>query len=498
MEKESKPQKRIAGTDKLSACFPHRVIKALISVAENRSIEIYLVGGTVRDWLLGKQPKDLDIAVADSAEGVCRELMRELQGGTYVQLGTGDEEAARVVWRGLDVDVSSFRGNAGSIEDDLVLRDFSVNGMAVALTALTKEQGREAIIDPHRGLADLENRIIHHFPQAFENDPLRLVRAFRFMTTLGFEICEETKITIAENADAITTVAAERVHYELDRIMWSSDSNDAFWEMHQAGLLQYIVPELYEGSGVEQPGFHHLDVFHHNFQALCEMEQLLKKPEEIYPHCASDILQYLEDSRVRVCLKWAALLHDVGKPAAQSESTAQSRITFYGHDEIGKKQFQEFARRLKWSNEDRERTGRLIAMHMHPFHLCTVQRQKKISARAALKLCKKAGGDLPGLFLLAMSDSLASLGELKPEDIEEELVRLYGDVADIYAEYILPALSAPPLLNGKDLIHEFGLVPGPKFSEILDELQSLQVEGQVTSRDDALAWVSEYIGIRQQ
>ncbi len=497
MEKESKLHERMESIGNLSASFPDIVIEALISVARNRSTEIYCVGGTVRDWLLGKQPNDLDLTVSRDAELFCRELMRELRGGTYVQLGTEEEEAARVVWNGLDIDISSFRGNTITIEDDLALRDFSINGLAVGLTALADGVGAKAIIDPMRGLADLQSGSLHHFPKAFEDDPLRLVRAFRFMATLGFEICEETKSAIAENAEAITTVAAERVHYELDKIMLSSESSNVLWAMHKTGLLKHIIPELYEGSGVEQPGFHHLDVFHHNFQALREMERLLKQPSVIYSHCANEITQYLECDRVRVCLKWAALLHDVGKPAAQGESVDESRVTFYGHDEIGKKQFEGFARRLKWSNEDRDRAAGLIAMHMHPFHLCTVQRQKKISPRAALKLCRKAGEDLHGVFLLAMSDSLASLGELKPEDIEEELVHLYRDVTDIYREHILPALSGPPLLGGSDLIREFGLTPGPIFSEILDELQSLQVEGQVNTRDDALAWVEKFLS-RQQ
>ena len=487
-------REQLAGIHRLPDCFPKELMKSLVKVAQKRGTRLYIVGGTVRDWLLGRISHDLDLTVPRKAEDFCRDLIGELGGGTFVQLGTAEEEAARVVWRGLDVDVSAFRGGAEKLTEDLGLRDFSINGLAVDLAALLGGREYAGLIDPMGGLHDLEGGVLRHCPDAFTADPLRLLRAYRFMATLDFTLDGATRKAINDEAGAIVKVAAERVRYELDLIMQTERSAEVLWQMHEAGLLRHILPELYAGWGVEQPEFHHLDVFHHSFQALRELEQLLDAAETVYPGSAEEIAAYLGGNHIQSCLKWAALLHDIGKPATMGQAAGDGgRVTFYGHDEIGRKLFDGSARRLKWSNEERERTGSLIAMHMHPFHLCNVRREQGLSIRAAMKLCRRAGENLPGLFLLAMSDSLASRGRLKPEKMEDELVELYREVAVINAERIRPALCGPPLLGGRDLIDHFRLEPGPIFSLILKELQAVQIEGEVTTREEALVWVDEFV-----
>ena len=163
---------------------------------------------------------------------------------------------------------------------------------------------------------------------------------------------------------------------------------------------------------------------------------------------------------------------------------------------MGKDLFKRFADRLKWSKVDTELTGGLIGMHMHPFHLCNVQREEGITRRAALKLCRRAEKELAGLFLLAMSDSLGSSGEQKPERMEEELVSLFDTVLKIYDENIEPVLHGPRLVTRKDLIDKFALVPGPFFSEILSELETARVEGIVMDRQAALEWVDVFVKMR--
>lgn len=494
MEIERKDQTRLGGSAPLTSCFPAGMIEAVVSVAERDDREVYLVGGTVRDWLMGREPGDLDLAVDTKSHEFCRSLIRELGGGAFVQLGTGEEEAARVVWKGIDIDISSFRGTALTIEGDLVLRDFTVNSMAVNLMSCLRSGNGAAVIDPLSGRNDLRAGVIRHCSHAFEDDPLRLLRAFRFAATLGFEILNETKDAIRKRAQEITRPASERVRYELDLIMESSRAHDTFWAMHESGILNFLFPVLYEGAEVKQPGFHHLDVFQHNFKTLRELERIVADPLLAYPGHGKEMGEYLAAGHNRRCLKWAALFHDIGKPETQDDSEKDNwRVTFFGHDERGRELFEELARHLRWSNEDRALTGSHIAMHMHPFHLCTVRNMSGLTRRAALKLCRKAGEHLPGLFLLAMADSLASRGELKPENMEQELVDLYEEILSIYDSHIRPALSGPPLLGGKDLIDEFQLTPGPVFSVILRELQALQVEGAVSSREGAVEWVTAFL-----
>lgn len=487
---------RVPEVSRLAARFPKKLLAAVRTVGRRLGSKCYLVGGTVRDWLLDRPPHDLDLVIAEGAVRFCRELIGELGGGAFVLLGTDEEEAGRVVWQGIDIDISVFRGGAVTLAADLALRDFTVNSIAVPLEALFSA-AEPRLIDPLRGMEDLNSRLLRHDPGAFEADPLRLVRTFRFMATLSFQPVAGTLAEVRRLAGTIKQVAAERVSHELDCIMASEAAADSLWQMHECGLLGSLFPELYAGYGVEQPSFHHLDVFHHNFQALREMEKLLAGPEKFFGPLALELRDYLMLPRSVIRLKWAALFHDVAKPEAQGESEKEpGRVTFYRHDDLGGERVEIIGRRLKWSNSDREQVSRLVTMHMHPFHLANVRRTGEISARAALKLWRRAGELLAGLFLLAMADSLAGQGELKPETMEEELVALFGEVLAPQRERIGPALAGPPLVNGRDLIDHFGLEPGPVF-EILDELLALQVEGSVCSRDAAFAWVERYISDRR-
>jgi poly(A) polymerase len=492
MKKESAVP--LAGLSRLLDLYPPEIGPALANLARQTGMEIFLVGGTVRDYLLGLAPGDLDLAVTCDAAACCRHLIGTLGGGAFVDLGGTGEDVARVVYRGLTIDIAGFRGDSQTIVEDLRQRDYTVNAMAVPFSALSGGSGQIPLLDPLGGLGDLGRGELRCCPGAFIADPLRMLRGFRLAATLGFSLCPETLVEIGRNAEYIGQPAAERINHELDLIMESNRAFSTLKAMHGTGLLCRIVPELCAGVGVQQPEFHHLDVFHHSLQALAEIEEIIEQPDRYYPSCGDELRRYLEKAAVRRCLKWAALLHDIGKPVTREiQKDGQGRVTFYGHDEAGRNIFEDFAERLKWSNEDRERTGGLIAMHMHPFHLCNVQRIEPLSKRAILKLCRRAGDDLCGLFLLAMADSLASRGEKKPEEMEAELADLLRLVLGVYERDIRPVVSGPPLLNGRDLIETLHLQPGPIFSVILRELEALRVEGEINSRDEALAWVTIFM-----
>lgn len=462
--------------------------------AGKKDIRMYLVGGTVRDCLLCRESHDLDLAVSGSALTAAKILQRELRAGTLVDLSGPDDETIRLVWRGEQVDFSAFRAGVQSIEEDLVLRDFTINAMAMQVLESDGDIENLPLIDPAGGLKDLREGRVKHCPGAFISDPVRMLRGYRMCADLGFQLEEVTKEAIARHASLIINVAAERIHYELHLIFNSPRTTKTLRDMSETGLLRHLLPELYSGEGVAQPEFHHLDVFEHCFLALQMMESIIAEPEHFFPGHGAMITAYLKEEGMAGCLKWAALMHDVGKPVTKEvRADKDGRVTFYGHDEVGRELLQQFADRAKWSKADTELVGGLISMHMHPFHLCNVQREETISKRAALKLCRRAGNSLTGLFLLAMSDSLASRGEKKPERMEEELVTLFNAVRKIYDENIAPVLDGPRLLSGKDLIEEYNLVPGPFFSEILEELETARVEGKVVDRQTALNWVKEFL-----
>lgn len=474
--------------------YPERLVRALARMAEQRGREFHVVGGTVRDWLLGRVPGDLDITMADDAAACCRGLIAELKGGALVPLGGVEENNARVVWRGLAIDFSGFRSGARTIEADLILRDFTVNAIGVAFADLLDKSVIPTLIDPLHGVSDLHAKVLRACPRAFEDDPLRLLRGYRLSATLGFTLEEATRAEIARQAGLIHRVAAERITHELDLIMASGRAHAVMEAMAASGLLWQLIPDLAQGVGMEQPGFHHLDVFHHSLAALGFMEEILDKPLRFYPGGEAEIREYLGRPGVRSRLKWAALLHDLGKPLTMAvREDKGGRITFYNHDQTGRDMVLQLGRQWRWSNENRERVAGLISMHMQPFHLCNVRRDGPLSRKACLHLCKKAGDDLIGLFLLAMADSLAGKGEKKPPGLEAELSGLLAEVLEIRARHITPALRGPRLLSGRDLIASFSLLPGPLFAEILDALELARVEGEVASREEALRWVGAYL-----
>ena len=445
---------------------------------------------------MGRDSKDLDVTVPQDGFGWAAALARKLE-GTFVPMDE-EEDVARVVWQGVCIDFSSFREGAVTIEEDLSKRDFTINSLAVPFPAqvLTAWDSAEIleILDPAGGQRDLQNKIIRSTSSAvFMSDPLRLLRAFRFMATFGFTIEPITERQIEKYCHLLYLVAEERIALELDTIMASVDSIKTIKAMHENGVLQELVPELYQGVGVAQPSSHHLDVFEHGIAALRQMENVQKEPEKYFPGYGGSLLEYLHGNRRKILLKWAALFHDLGKPKTHMiREDRGGRITFYNHDKEGARVFDIIADRFKWGKEDRDFVSQFISVHMWPFHLNNARKKTGLSPKAYLRLIKAVGEEFRGLFILAMADSLSGRGTGKPPTMEEDIASLYQEVEAAYCRTIQPVL-AKRLLTGKDLIEIFGLKPGPEFREIFDNLEKVQVEGEVQDREQALDWVKNYL-----
>ena len=466
--------------------YPSPLLEGLAREAARCRGRLYLSGGTVRDRLLGREANDLDITVPTDGSACAKRLAATL-GGTYVDLDA-ESDVARVVWQGLDIDFSSFREDTDSIEADLGKRDFTINAMAVSLAEPC------TIIDPCKGLSDLGQGLVRcPAPKVFDNDPLRMVRAYRFMAVLDFGVTPETEAAIKDRVSLIDRVSPERVTAELGLIMASDRAASAISALAGCGLLTRIFPELLAGVGMTQPASHHLDVFAHGLAALERMERVLAGPGRFYPGHEQEFRHYLDREERRPWLKWAALFHDLGKPEVRRvRPDKDNRITFYNHDRVGAARFEAIARRLKWSRRDRDRVSRLIELHMYPFHLNNARLRTGLTPRAYLRLVKAAGEELPGLFLLAMADSLAGQGPEKPRDMEAGLVALYNETRRVVAERITPVLALPRLLGGKDLI-AMGIPTGPLYGRILDGLEAARVEGEVRDRAQAREWVRAFL-----
>jgi poly(A) polymerase len=465
---------------------PEEIRKGLVAVS-SFCPEIYVSGGTVRDLLSGRLPHDLDLTVPGEALA-CGRCLAAILGAVFVLLDE-KEGVGRVVWRNFSIDFCQFREGTTTIEADLAKRDFTINAMAVPLRNLDQEvRAVGPLLDPTGGRRDFTGKLIRATSeQILAADPLRMLRAYRFAAVLGFTLDHQLEELIGRQPNLLRRSAAERISSELQLIMASGRAHDQFAAMAANGLLWEIFPELREGVGVEQPASHHLDVFHHGLAALAWMERLQAQPDRYFPGNQEEIRGYLESAPRKVRLKWAALFHDLGKPAAQA--IRNERPTFYGHDRLGAEKFGDIAVRLRWSREESRQVARLIELHMWPFHLNNARRKTGITARAILRLVKAAGAELPGLFLLAMADSLAGAGPGKPAGMEEALAELYAEVDGLYRKSIKPVFEQPKLLTGHDLQKLFNLQPGPCIGRLLQELEKAQVAGEVRTGEEAEAWI---------
>jgi poly(A) polymerase len=262
--------------------------------------------------------------------------------------------------------------------------------------------------------------------------------------------------------------------------------------MDRDGLLTRVFPELADAREVEQNGFHHLDVLNHLLETVVQLEEVLAAPERYLGELAGELARYAAGPPKTVLLKLAALFHDVGKPQVRERRSRPDRYTFYYHEKVGLEIFAETARRLRLSAAEAKTVAGLIRLHMRPFLLLPAFRERELTFRALGRLVRAARGELPGLFALAMADSLAGQGPQKPPDSEAVLADLADEAYRFLKERLEPQERFPRLLTGHDLLR-LGLPPGPRFRQILAVVEEAQWEGGVRTREDALHLARKFV-----
>jgi len=458
-------------------------VERLFDLARERGARLWVTGGTLRDVLLTRWPRDLDLAVDGDVEALGRGLARRAR-GRFVPLdaATGTARVAIRSRQGIDwIDLVALR--APTIEDDLRARDFTVNAIALPLEAL---MGPEPcpFLDPTGGRDDLHGRHIRMTSAAaLDDDPLRLVRAYRFAAQLGFAIDPATREAIAARADLAVRPAAERVHQELSRLLACPTPADALEQMMADGVLGCLCPELAGTVGVAQDHYHHLPVWEHTLETVRGLGALLQGPGALGEAATA----WAREPAHAEVLTWAALFHDVGKPATRTP--AEGRTRFPGHEDEGAELFAAAARRLRLPGRKARRAGRLIRNHLRPLHLLPPFREGKLTLRAVDRLCREMEDDLSGLFLLALADTRAARGPAREADTEKMLAELYGHVESVRETRIRPLDARPPLLTGTDLIRRFGVPRGPRVGALLEGLREARLTGAIATRAEADAWV---------
>ena len=436
----------------------------------------WLVGGAVRDRLLGRATTDLDIALPGDPEAAARAVARAAR-GTAFEL-SGAFGAWRVVGRGHAWHVDIVRLREGDLAADLAARDFTVNAMAEPL------DGGE-LVDPHGGRADLEaKRLRMVSAQGLAEDPLRTLRAARLATELELAVDPETADEVRRRAPELAGVAAERVFQELKRIVAGERPVAGMELLDELGLTAAVLPELGALRGVEQNVFHHRDVHGHTLEVLAAVARLEAGADDLGEHAGAVrelLAEPLADELTRGgAMRFAALLHDAAKPATRG-TRPDGRVTFIGHDAEGAELAKRVIRRLRGSQR---LADYVAALTLHHLRLGFLVHERPLPRRAVWRYLQATRPYSADVTVFTVADRLATRGRNAEPAIAAHL--------ELARQVLGPALAgrrAPkpePLVRGDELAAELG-VRGPRIGRLLAELEEAQYAGEIRTREDALS-----------
>lgn len=485
----------------LESLFPDPAVHQTIRRQSHHNQRIYLVGGCIRDLLLGQPSHDIDFTVSGDAVQLARQIAGELKAGFYVL--DDERKTARVILQNLQgnrfyLDFAKQRGF--SIEQDLKVRDFTVNAMAIDLM---KE---DRLIDPLNGALDLRKKQLRACNEhSFADDPVRVLRAIRLSMQLEFQIEKQTLQWLRSAVGLLPESSIERQRDEFFKMLDVRQIHTAVSLLDRLGVLQVLIPELMATKGVQQTSPHTLPVWEHTLETLRWLETLydllLRGPEFIKGESLLAGMASLSLGRYRTQLQehfsaslhaerslrgllfFAALLHDIGKPLTQQQQ-ADGRIRFLHHDRIGAEIAEKITRQFAFSNPEVERVTLMVREHMRIHHLASISNEvSRRSIYRYFRTLENAGVDV---CLLSLADTLATYGiGIPPAQWERELT-ICRQLLEAWFEKRNETVSPLRLVNGDDLIQRFGIKPGPQLGRLLESVREAQAAGQIHTVDEAL------------
>ncbi|OIO36119.1 MAG: hypothetical protein AUJ74_03440 [Candidatus Omnitrophica bacterium CG1_02_44_16] len=456
---------------------------AVVSLAKKEKKDIYLVGGFLRDAIIGyqKDPLDIDFTLMRGAIDFGRRLARELRSGFVVL----DKEhgCSRVVVKikgeVLTLDFVDFRGK--DLEEDLLKRDFTVNTLAWRLPLL-----KNVLLDLYGAQRDIARKVVRVVSDSsFDDDPLRILRAFSVGAIFGLKISPHTLTLIKKKKESLKSVAGERLRDELFKIFNSERAWHHIGLLDKYGVLEVVIPQVAVMHNVRQGGYHHLDVWGHSLETLKKLDELflsLKDDKALSFY----LNEYMSSGRKRIQLiKLAALLHDIGKPEAFEVKAGKTM--FHGHERIGRIISDSVSERLKLSSREKFALDTIIFWHLRPGYLAD---NDILTKRAVHRYFRDTKDEAASVLLLSIADQRATRGPManaasrkKHEKVSFSLLRRYFEM--------LKEEPFKRLIGGIDLIKKLKLKPGPMFSAILDAVEEAQVEGRAKTRTEALKLAKE-------
>ncbi|MFC2058783.1 CCA tRNA nucleotidyltransferase [Chloroflexota bacterium] len=471
------------------------VLSRLRKFLLRHDIESYLVGGFVRDSLLGRDNGDIDLAVSGDAVAIASDVAHEL-GGKMVLLDDV-HKTARVVLPGdeghLHLDFSTMQG---SIAEDLGMRDFTVNAIAFSLAETEEGWPTVYMIDHLGGCHDLKQKLIRAASEhSFQQDPARLLRAVRFAAELDFNIDPDTESLISRDHSLLTAVAGERLRDELCYILETPRAYSALRCLDHLGLLKSLMPELEDMKEVAQPKEHFWDVFNHTLQTVVNVERLLLEqkcegevlsPVPWSPDIAQHFAQQTSKGRTRkALLKLAALLHDIAKPKTKTIEQ-DGRMRFLGHPQEGSKIAGQIMERLRFANREIKIVQLMVENHLRPGQLAGEGTPSHRAIYRYFRDTEDAGIDT---LFLSLADHLATRGP------KLDLAH-WCEHAEM-TQYMLfkwfeekTVVTPPKLIDGHTLMEKLGLSPGPMLGELLEAVREAQAAGEISTAEEALDLVA--------
>jgi tRNA nucleotidyltransferase/poly(A) polymerase len=447
------------------------ILLKLSNLSKKQNVSLFLVGGFLRDLLLGTATKDYDFALPREASSFIS-LMEEALGLRFFKVGKEEKETLtfRVVDEDMSIDLTFLQGD--SIDEDLLRRDFTINTIAFSLRDETFHQVSGA-------LEDMKRRVIRSVSKhSLDQDPLRMLRAIRYLCTLdGFVLDPALKDEISQKRDLVRSLPGERIKMELDHILLSPQPATGIRSLHESSLLLTLFPDLRGLDRLGQSKHHHLHVLSHT---LLIVEKLSWAFEWVSQEAGALPLNQ-ED---RLGLSYAALFHDLGKQDTYSKDEKE-RVHFYHHESFSCQRAEGIMERLRFSNLLRNKILHLIQNHMRILNL-----SRETKEGALKRLVYQVGDDTPLLVLLTLADKEASRGILSvqlDEVVEDHCLRILKWFKEKDVVHPLP------LINGHDVM-ALGYSTGPKVGEILKFIRGKQVEGEIKTREEALKLLKERFG----
>ncbi len=444
----------------------HPIFPVISEIADQLNQETYVIGGFVRDLILKRPSEDIDIVTIGSgirlAETIAKKLGPNIQVSIFKTFGT-----AMFKYQSLDVEFVGARKESysedsrkpvvedGTLEEDQNRRDFTINALALCLN---KDRFGE-LIDPFGGIQDLENKIIRTPLEpgiTFSDDPLRMMRAIRFSSQLGFTIEEKTLEAISRNKDRIHIISKERIGEELNKIILSSKPSVGFKLLEKTGLLEIVFPELYRMKGREEVnGIGHKDNFYHTLEVL----------DRITPNTNN------------LWLRWSALLHDIAKPVTKKYSP-QLGWTFHSHNFVGAKMVAPLFKKMKFPlNEKMKYVQKMVELHMRPIVLS----EEEVTDSAIRRLLFEAGDDIDDLMTLCEAD-ITSKNQEKVKKYYSNFQLVRQKLKELEEKDHIRNFQPP--LTGETIMEVFGLTPCREVGLIKIAIKDAILDGIIQNDHD--------------